>query len=516
MILSPTRKQRERILDNIIIPGSTAQGQDNSTPHPSGAPRFNDDTDAMYRLSPYAFLIERKSYCALYHSLNLKKVFGDDRLAKFFRMGSTRQSHRLEDFEELLKGGDNESKAGDIRILVDDGFLIREECDSSVLLSKLKTTHNFKSPHINLLYLLLTNNCNLKCTYCTIESVERKPSHFNHSFMSKEMARRGIDLFLKTLHEDATRATIVYYGGEPLLNWEVQLDSLVHIRELENRDCFNGRKVDVYMVCNGTLITEEIAMDMRRLHLSAGISLDGLRHHHDRMRLFRQGGGSWKECLGGYFKLKRVKGNCGISCTLGPHNYMDIEEIVEFFATRLECRSLGFNILKGLSPGNTLEIPPDTITEQLIKAYRINRRYGIYEDRIMRKIKAFVNEEPWVYDCGGYGGQIALCADGIVGPCHIAADDRRFCWGHIENEGMKELILEGELTTQWCHRSPLEMRACADCIGLGICGGGCAEEAYIKRGDIYALDENFCVHCTMMIDWMFDDLAEKLKQSGEL
>jgi sulfatase maturation enzyme AslB (radical SAM superfamily) len=246
MILSPTKKQRERILDNIIIPGSIAQGQDNTTPHPGGAPRFNDGTDAMYRLSPYAFLIERKSYCALYHSLNLKKIFGDDRLAKFFRMGSACQPHRLQDFEELLKAGDNESRAGDIRILVDDGFLIREECDSSSLLSKLKATHNFKSPHINLLYLLLTNNCNLKCTYCSIESAERKPSHFTHSFMSKEMARRGIDLFLKTLHENATMVTIVYYGGEPLLNWEVQLDSLVHIRELENKDRFNGRKVDIY------------------------------------------------------------------------------------------------------------------------------------------------------------------------------------------------------------------------------------------------------------------------------
>jgi uncharacterized protein len=177
---------------------------------------------------------------------------------------------------------------------------------------------------------------------------------------------------------------------------------------------------------------------------------------------------------------------------------------------------MGFNILKGLPPGSSVEVPAGKITEQLVKAYRIFRRYGIYEDRMMRKVRSFVNEEPWIHDCGGYGGQVAMCADGAVGPCHIAADDHRFLWGSIDRENLVQEILEGEMTRQWCARSPIIMEACRDCIAIGICGGGCAEEAFMKTGDIGHLDEAFCAHCKTILEWMFDDLAEKLKLAGDL
>jgi uncharacterized protein len=195
---------------------------------------------------------------------------------------------------------------------------------------------------------------------------------------------------------------------------------------------------------------------------------------------------------------------------------MDLEEIAEFFATQLECRGMMFNFIRGLSRDNTIEVPQDTLTDQLIKAYRIFRRCGVYEDRMMRKIKAFVYEKPLFYDCGACGGQIALCADGMVGPCHIAADDHRFCWGPISRKGLEHDILTGALTQEWCRRSPRVMNDCSRCIGLSLCGGGCAEEAYMKSGDPFAIDSQRCAHTRRLLDWMLDDLASKLIKSGEM
>lgn len=468
------------------------------------------------RLSPFVFLFNRKNFNALYHSLSLKKIFGDDRLVRIFRMGRGKRPHVLQEYLDILKTGEEENAAAELDLLIANEFLIPDGVDPYLTLKKKQRERQLTQPHVGLMYLLISNECNLRCKYCSIESLERKPLSFRYSQMRKEHARAAVDLFLNVLDIHTREPRVIYYGGEPLINWETWLDSMTYIREKQAQGLFNGAKVDVSVITNGTLLTEEKVREMKRLAAGGSVSLDGLKRHHDAMRLYRDGKGSWEDAMRGYALMRKHLGACGISCTLGPHNYKDVEEIVEFFVTRLQVSGMGFNILKGHPQGNDIEISADIITKQIIKAYRILRRFGVYEDRIMRKIKSFVNEEPWLHDCGGYGGQIALCADGYIGPCHIAADDHRLSWGHIEDSGLKEEILHGEIMRAWCARSPIRMRACLDCVGLGICGGGCADESHVKYGDIYALDRSFCEHCKVLIDWMFDDMAEKLIGSGAL
>jgi uncharacterized protein len=472
--------------------------------------------DKPFLWSPFAFLIKKRHYSVLYHSLNLGKIFGDGRLARLFALGRKGRPALLEQYLQILKSEGGERAIDELELLIRHQFLVPHGVDPYAPLKARQNERRFIKPQVGLLYLLISNDCNLRCGYCTIESAGRKHGSFRYSQMTKETARSGVDLFLKVLDPHINEPRIIYYGGEPLLNPETYYDSLAYIREKEKLGLFNGMSCEVSMVCNGTLVTEEIVKRMKELSASASVSLDGLKCHHDLMRKYRDGRGSFEEALRGYSLIRKHLGGCGISCTLGPHNYNDIEEIAEFFTTRLECRGLGFNIMKGLPPGNELEVPVDKITGQLIKAYKMLRKFGIYEDRIMRKVKSFVNEEPWIYDCGGYGGQIALCADGFIGPCHIAADDHRFCWGTIDDENLKREILEGQLMRQWCGRSPLKMKECYDCIGLAICGGGCADEAYVKNGELYAMDKSFCDHCKGLVEWLCDDLAEKLIARGAI
>ncbi len=522
VFLSPSFNQRKMLLENIVLRdrGDNKEGdpakRSAETDGGSSPSARKLGPGSTWSLSPFTFLFRRKGYFIFYHSLHLNKIFGDERLAKLYRMGKSGQFLGGEALKEVLATADGEDTTDDLTLLIDGGFLIPGGIDPFLPLFKKQGECRLSRPHVGLLYLLLTNNCNLRCGYCSIESLERKPHSFMYHSMTSEMARRGADLFFDVLDPQVREPRVFYYGGEPLLNWSVFHDSLAYIREKEGRGVTDGRKVDISLVCNGTLVTEENVKVMKELSLSASVSLDGLKHHHDMMRVQREGLGSWEDSLRGYFLIRKYSGRCGISCTLGPHNIDDIEEVAEFFAAQLECRGLGFNIMKGLPAGNTVEVSAETVTRQIIKAYQIFRRYGIYEDRIMRKVSAFVTEEPWIHDCGGYGGQIALCADGALGPCHIAADDHRFCWGHLDEPGIKDLILHGELMRDFCRRSPILMKECYDCVGLGICGGGCAEEAFVKYGDIFALDRNFCIHCKTLIEWMCDDLAVKLKTSGEL
>lgn len=478
--------------------------------------------DRRYYVSPFVFLICRRGYTALYHSLSLRKVFGGRHLESVFRKsrGTAKtppRSFPLREYLELISDdGDIRRAREDLAMLLDLELLVPEGLDPMEPLRRESSNRIFSRHRIGLLYLLVSNDCNLRCRYCSIECGERKPEHFIYSRMSTQTAEKGLRLFLRLLDSRVRSPQVIFYGGEPLLNWPVIEDSIHRIRDMEKEGLFNGAAVECSIVCNGTLVTPEIASQMRKLSLRASVSIDGLARHHDLYRRYRDGRGSWDEAVRGYRLLKDHLGECGISCTLGAHNLDDIEEIAEFFAGSLECRGLGFNLIKGLPAGNDLDVPSGLVTDKIIRAYGIFRRYGVYEDRITRKIRSFVDEEPWIFDCAGYGGQIALCADGVTGPCHIAADAHRFIWGHIDEEDLAGKIAEGSLTRQWCRRSPLLMQQCSDCPGLGICGGGCADEAFIKGGSIDIVDRAFCDHCLHLLGWMFDDLAAKMKESGAL
>ncbi len=463
----------------------------------------------IYKRSPFAFLFKSKNNCALYNSLNIKKVFGGNEIEKIYRMAA--EPHPLQDYFTILSSStEGRDPWKDLFTLIECGFLVGENETKDSILDSYRARITFNHPTIGLMYLLITNNCNLRCKYCTIESECRKPSGFNYSMMDEDSAKKGIDLFASMVNKRMLNPLITYYGGEPMLNWAVMKNSLEYIRKVEEEGAFGDSSVDVSMVCNGTLITDDIAKDLFDLRMGGSISIDGLKHHHNAVRLYADGSGSFDDALRGYAILKNRLGRVGISCTLGPHNYKDIESIVEYFVFKLECTGFGFNIMKGLPPDSGIELPADEVTHKIIDAYKILRKCGIYEDRIMRKVKSFINETPWIYDCGGYGGQFALCADGLVGPCHIAADDGRFVWGHIDEPDLKQKILKSELSSDWCRRTPLQMPECYDCVGLSICGGGCADEAFVKQGDMFALDLAFCTHCKTVLEWLMGDMGREL------
>lgn len=521
MLIFPTPEQRKRILGNIVDPEKSG---DSRPAHCRAADeracaesihcekkRRREDSfrDGHFKLSPFAFLFGDSGYTALYHSLNQAIVYGDSRLEQFFRFLKERDAASGQSLSELM--GD----FADLRRLCGEGFLLRAADDPHARLKCLQKQKYYNTPHISLMYLLVTNDCNLRCGYCTIESLSRKPRGFRCSHMPLELAEKGVDLFFDVLQPGTRKPRIIYYGGEPLLNVQTLIGSARYVRKKIKEKNLEGFEPEFSAVLNGTLITEDIARELHELGVGAAVSLDGLKHHHDRMRKYRTRKGSWEDSLRGYYLLKKYFGSGGISCTIGSHNYRDLEEIAEFFAHTLECRGLGFNILKGHPPDNRLEISPEECTSKLLSAFEIFRRYGIYEDRVMRKVRSFANRTEWFYDCGGYGGQIVLCADGSMGPCHIAADDRRFLWGSIGDGDIGTKIMESDMTAQWLHRSPLFYEECQACEALAICGGGCADEACVKKGDMHAMDDNFCVHAKLILKWLIKDLAAKLKLSPQ-
>jgi uncharacterized protein len=448
-------------------------------------------------LSPFTFFYDFGKYTALYHSLFVRKIYGDSLLGKIhesFRTGQPLDDDEAESYLPLLQ---------------EEGYLVPRMSDPLAPLQAARKNFALENPHISILYLLVTNNCNLSCAYCNIESERRKPPGFAFSYMTEEIARRAIELFIRT-RNDRNEPTVIFYGGEPLLNWTVMEYAVRYLRRREEEGAFGGKQLRIQMVSNGTLINPDIVKVLKETRVSPGISIDGMRSHHDRGRPAREGRGSWDDSVRGYLMCQRAGLSPGISCTLGNHNMPEIREIAEYFSTELEIRGMGFNIQKGLPADHPSLVCPGLATEKIIEAFRVFRRYGINEDRIMRKIKAFMGEALWIHDCAGYGGQLTVSPQGWIGPCHIFTEDGQFLIGDMLDPGIEEKVREGEVLRTWCRRSPLMMQECHSCEGLGICGGGCALEAQVRKGDLFAMDEAFCLHCKTALKWMLEELGDSL------
>lgn len=340
---------------------------------------------------------------------------------------------------------------------------------------------------IHLMYLLISQSCNLSCKYCF-----EGPSRGKLNLMGKEVVSKAIDFFFKVSTPDRK---IFFYGGEPLLNKEVFKFAIRKIKHFQDI----GNQVSMNIITNGTLIDQEIAEDILNYGVEVAVSIDGLREIHDAARLNKSGWGSYDAALTGFNLLKKTGVHPSISCTIGKHNVNRLEEVARFFSTELKPRSVGFNLMIG---ANESDCGARKATESLLKAYEILKEGGIYEDRIMRRLEKVINGEFYLKDCAAYGNQIAVRFDGRVGPCHAFCSSGEYFDGSIADESFE---LNKSDFGLWAGRSQLTNPKCMNCPLALLCGGGCAYNAKKMTGSVGGIDKHICIHTAMLVDWLIGE-----------
>jgi len=149
------------------------------------------------------------------------------------------------------------------------------------------------------LILQVTQNCNLRCSYCTYSGLYKTRTHSSDS-MSVEVAEKAIDFFIKRA-KDSKTVTISFYGGEPLLNMCLIKHCVSYI---ESR--YYGKKIDYAITTNGTLLDENSIpyLAEKRFHLL--ISIDGPKEIHDKHRRFADSGnGTYSIIMDNVARIKR-------------------------------------------------------------------------------------------------------------------------------------------------------------------------------------------------------------------
>ena len=224
---------------------------------------------------------------------------------------------------------------------------------------------------VKALCLHIAHDCNLACKYCFAEEGEY---HGRRALMSFEVGKKALD-FLVANSGNRVNLEVDFFGGEPLMNWDVVKRLVEYGRSLE--PAYN-KKFRFTLTTNGVLLNEEILEFANKEMSNLVLSIDGRKQIHDRMRPFRGGQGSYDLIVPKFQRAaeSREQLNYYVRGTFTRNN-LDFSEDV------LHLADLGFKQIS-VEP---VVAPPEadySIREEDLQLRKIGRASG--RERVLRLV----------------------------------------------------------------------------------------------------------------------------------
>lgn len=452
------------------------------------------------RFSDFVHFFEKKGIIAIFHSLSREVVFVSK--ADLARVRSC-----------LPRASSADDSNETISYLVQKKFIVAADANETESL-KLMQESILQHPCIDTLYLLLTNSCNFSCTYCFFEGSYSGPKEKTMN-MTKEMAIASVRQFAGFFKKACEYAdfipyepSIVFYGGEPFINVDVFFAAIEEVAILKESGAL-PQNLAMNVNTNGSLITHEIASFCAKHNIEVDVSLDGYKSVHDACRAWQgKNKGTFEDVMRGITILKDAGAKTCISCTVSETNVEELPDIFNWFLDSAGVANVGFNPLLN-SHQYKINDPnyPKKVARAMIECFKIARERGIYEARMMRKVRSFVEKTIYDRDCCGCGKQVVILPSGKIGVCHAYSGTGEF----FVSPDHEFDPFEHPFWKEWSRRSPINMPKCHNCEALTICGGGCPHNADMNKGSIWEIDDHFCIHAKETLSWLIWDLYEKTK-----
>jgi len=462
--------------------------------------------DNLY-FSRYSYHFIRNEIVALFHSLKLKPLHIEYGLFNAVRnIIDSAVTYSIEDIKKL-SNGDKIIEA--ISLLKDNRVFNDSPCRDDEVITFFR--NSIGKPQVKIAYFILAESCNLSCSYC-FENIPPETSQncdSSSKIMSEKIALKSINFFERMLslypsiEEDKD---IIFYGGEPLLNYKVLLFILKEIKKRKESSNELWNNVSLSIVTNGTLLTKDMVTEFNVLGLSIGISVDGPKEVTDENRFKHDKESVFDDIMKSIDICKSENIDFSLSVTLSERSVNSYDSVIKFIKD-VNPSSIGFNLLLTNKNFSVYDGYNEDAANFLINAFKEFRKDGLYEDRMMRKVNAFVKSEVYPFDCGATGGsQLVFSPSGKIGICHGYLNGKKFFPTNVDD--IDFLPDSNSVFLNWGKRSPLNMDRCQECESLGICGGGCPMNADKNHGSIWELDDRFCVHAKKTFEWLIWDLYE--------
>jgi len=322
--------------------------------------------------------------------------------------------------------------------------------------------------------------------------------------MTEKIAGQALDVFRKMALEHEKPLHIILYGGEPLLNKKLVRYVLSQVGRL---DWGNRRRPLFTVITNGSLLDAEILNHLAAFDSDVIVSIDGPAKIHDKYRVGANGNLTYDTVARACDLVHEYpNARLGMSLTLGAHNASNIDDVILFLKERFDPQSLGLNPLHIDPTGAThpWDLSHEESADAMLRAFSAGRQVGLYIEQITRRIRPFVFKLARGADCPACGGVLQAYPAGDLGPCgHFVAMGK-----HCFSVSDPEPAVVALLMAQWRERTAFSIvdTKCTNCIGRGICGGGCALNAHKTSGLIAGADPLVCIQAKRVIYWLLADL----------
>lgn len=332
------------------------------------------------------------------------------------------------------------------------------------------------------LFLMLTRRCNLDCSYCCVPA--------GHAKMNWKTASRVIDLFLEHPLPESQKRVIRFFGGEPLLAFDI-LQKVVEYVE------GSGIKCSFALVTNGTTIDHEKAAFLAKRKVHTAVSVDGPRYMHDRGRTYKNGKGSFREVANGIHILQKHNVMHCITLTLQKHNIHQISVAMDKLLKDFKVTSLSYSLpiyQEGIQYYDGEEVAKELLEAQ----FRLLQK-GVFIAELSALILSLVRGKTPPPYCGGTGGHVVAIPEGKLGPCYCFSPDEDVYWVDLRRVSTLSEALQKNPFIEWASRSVLTMARCKNCPAIQLCDGGCPFNSLRKYGTIYKPDDNYCAFIKTLI-----------------
>ena len=398
----------------------------------------------------------------------------------------------------------------DVRECLDDvAELVREgKLFSPDTFAPLAGTFKERSGDVvKALCLHVSHTCNLNCSYCF---ASQGKYHGERALMSYEVGKQALD-FLMEHSGSRTNLEVDFFGGEPLMNWDVVKRLVQYARSVEKE---RGKNFRFTLTTNGMLIDDDVIDFANREMSNVVLSLDGRKEINDQTRVDYAGVGSYDRIVPRFQKLVKARG--------GKNYYMRgtfTHRNPDFTNDVFHMADLGFTELS-MEPVVCAPDDPAALTKDDLEI--VKEQYEILAKDMLRREKEGhpitfyhymldLTGGPCVYKrisgCGSGTEYMAVTPWGDLYPCHQFVGEEKFKLGDIWH-GVTNTALREDFRACNAYARP----ECADCWARMYCSGGCAANAYHASGTIRGVYQAGCelfrnrIECAIMMKVAQEDM----------
>ena len=392
----------------------------------------------------------------------------------------------------------------DIRECLDDIDALRDEgrlFTPDTFADKADVLKKRSEGIVKALCLHVAHTCNLNCSYCF---ASQGKYHGERAIMSYEVGKQALD-FLIAHSGTRHNLEVDFFGGEPLMNFDVVKQLVAYARSIEKE---HGKNFRFTLTTNGMLIDDDVIDFANREMHNVVLSLDGRKEVHDRFRVDHAGRGSWERIVPKFQKLVNARGGRGYYMRgtfthANPDFLNDIKQMLD----------LGFTELS-MEPVVCAPDDPSALTKDDLEVV-----FSQYEELAALMLERIDEGRPFTFyhymidlaggpciykrisGCGSGTEYMAVTPWGDLYPCHQFVGEEKFRLGNVWDG-----VTAPDVQEQFAACNVYTKPECADCWAKLYCSGGCAANAYHATGSVNGVYSTGCelfkkrMECAIMVE----------------